>query len=296
MPSLSSRFNDLRNWTRLIFLSFNRQHADAATLYTLVSTNNVLSDKTLFLNLGFWQHAQSYDDACYALAELLANAAQMDESDTVLDAGFGFAEQDLFWSRTFRPARIVGLNVTKLQVELGTQRVRDAGLSGRVHLVCGSASEMAIASNSVTKVVALESAFHFHTRERFFEEAFRVLKPGGRIATTDLVFLPVRFTPGPTWLLGRLALAAWQVPRCNVGSIDDYAAKLRGAGFEDVQVRSIRDQVLVPFRSYASSRLRTPEAAGQMDGFMKTLWSAAAGGEGPDDGSVDYVLASAHRP
>jgi len=294
--NISSWLEELRNWIGLIFLLFNRHHSNAAGLYELMSTKNILSEKTLFINLGYWENACEYDEACYALARILADAAEMSKDDAVLDAGFGFAEQDLFWTRTFRPASIVGLNVTKLQVEIATRRVRDAGLVHRIQLIAGSATDMPIADQSVTKVVALESAFHFQTRQRFFEEAFRVLKPRGRIALADLLILPLQSVPGSKkWLLNHLGRAAWQIPRCNVDSIDSYAEKLRRAGFTDIRIRSIRDQVLLPFRCYARNRLNTSQPESRMSRSMKLLWWTVSSGA-KRNGALDYVLVSASRP
>jgi ubiquinone/menaquinone biosynthesis C-methylase UbiE len=262
MSNFSRRLDDLRQWIGLLFLLLNPHHANSAGLYALMSTKSVFSDKTLFINMGYWENTREYDEACYALARVLADAANMSESDTVLDAGFGFAEQDLFWAKTFCPASIIGLNITKLQVEIATRRVRESDSAERIKLIAGSATDMPIADRSVTKVVALESAFHFRTRQRFFEEAFRVLKPGGRIALADLLFLPRRNAPSAKdWLFDHLGRAAWQIPKSNIDSIDSYEAKLREAGFRDIQICSIREQVLVPFRSYVRSRLKSPYLA-----------------------------------
>jgi hypothetical protein len=170
--NFSRRLDEVRNWIGLLSLLFNRRHANAARLYSLMSTENVLSNKTLFINLGYWENTREYDEACYALARLLADTAELNQSDTVLDAGFGFAEQDIFWAKMFYPAMIIGLNVSGLQVAIATRRVRDAGFGDRIRLINGSASDMPIADGSVMKVLALESAFHFFTRQRFFEEAF----------------------------------------------------------------------------------------------------------------------------
>src|SRR5260221_13061552 len=87
-----------------------------------------MSYKTLFLNFGFWESTQNYDEACYALARALAQTAEIGEADTVLDAGFGFGGQDLCWASEFRPARIVRLIVTQVAVARAPGRVREAGL------------------------------------------------------------------------------------------------------------------------------------------------------------------------
>ena len=296
MPSISRPLDELRNWFGLISLLVGSRHASAARLYKLISTKNVLSDKTLFLNLGYWQNARDYDEACFALARIVAEVGDMNSDDLVLDAGFGFAEQDLFWTRTFRPVRIVGLNISKLQVEIAAQRVRQAGCTDRVQLINGSATEMPIADRSVTKVVALESAFHFDTRERFFREAYRVLKPGGRIVLADLLYLPRVGAPSfKKRVLNNLWRSAWQIPGSNVDTVEGYAEKLRSARFIDVQVRSIRDCVLLPFRCYVRTWLNTPNFADQMSRPMQILWRTASSGMAPG-GPLDYVIASASRP
>jgi microcystin synthetase protein McyJ len=54
-------------------------------------------NKPLWLNLGYWKVARKYPDAARAMASTLADAAKLGPTDELLDLGFGFAEQDLFW-------------------------------------------------------------------------------------------------------------------------------------------------------------------------------------------------------
>ena len=133
--------------------------------------------KPLWLNLGFWKEARTYPEACTALATLLADAAMLGPDDEILDVGFGFGEQDLLWKKKYRVKRISGLNVTPVQVEVARGRIRENGSENGIDLRLGSATAMPFPDGSSDKVLALECAFHFKTRDTFFAEAFRVLRP-----------------------------------------------------------------------------------------------------------------------
>lgn len=207
--------------------------------------------KPLWLNLGYWKEARSYPDACADMARKLAVAARLSPGDVVLDAGFGFGEQDLLWVREYDVARIIGVNVTQLHVEVAQKRMHAHGLAERVDLRLASATEIPLEPASVDKVVALESAFHFDTREHFFKEAHRVLKPGGRIATADC--LP-HLGEKPSGLINRLGWRRWGVPPANIYDSDAYRQKLEAAGFKDVEIESIRHHVFPGMHRYAEER------------------------------------------
>jgi microcystin synthetase protein McyJ len=211
------------------------------------------SHKPLWLNLGYWERARTYPEAAADLARKLAAAARLGPGDVVLDAGFGFAEQDLLWVREYDVARIIGVNVTKLHVEVAQARAKALGLDGRLDLRLGSATELPLDAGSVDKVVALESAFHFDTRERFFDEAARVLKPGGRIATADCMpYLGEK----PAGLVNWLGWRRWGVPPANIYDREAYKEKLAARGFRDIEVESIRHHVFPGMHRYAELRQR----------------------------------------
>ncbi|MEQ9335531.1 methyltransferase domain-containing protein [Thalassobaculum sp.] len=248
--STASRLRETWGYLRWFYWPFGAM--SARDIYELVSTN-AFSNDGLYLNLGYWKDADTIDEACEGMARLLAESAGFRPEDTVLDVGFGFGDQDMFWAESFGVKRIVGLNITPSQVATARRRVAERGLTERIELLEASATDMPLEPASVDKVVGLECAFHFDTRERFFHEAFRVLRPGGRLVLADVV----PNAPLPPGLGRRIQRMNWNtfskkysVPAANADSHDSYRGKLEGAGFRDVRIESIRHHVYPGLHAY----------------------------------------------
>lgn len=272
-----------------LFFGADNTHADRT--YELLG-DRVLGRTTMYNNLGYWDGAQTFDDAGQAMAHQLALAVGMRAGDRVLDCGFGFADQDLYWATAFRPAQIIGLNITAMQVEKARARVAERGLAGVIDLRVGSATDIPLADASVDRVTALESAFHFPPRERFLEEAFRVLGPGGTFGAADMVAREGHELGMRERFERSVMCSFWQAPKQNFYPPSVYRAKLEAIGFRNVSVRSIREHVYAPFARYLKANRIAPQrgvdrviAAIVQGGADERVWE-----------QYDYVLATAEKP
>lgn len=268
----------------------------ASDIYELVSTN-AFSREGLYLNLGYWKTARTIDEACVGLVRLVADAARFSPADRVVDVGFGFADQDMLWAEAYGVQHITGLNITASQVALGRTRVAARGLSDRITLLEASATRMPLPNDGFDKVVGVECAFHFHTREDFFREALRVLRPGGRIALADVAMAaPVtgRFARAMQKSAWNSFVSKYDVPAANADTREAYAAKLEAAGFRNVEVTSVWADVYPGLHRYMREEpemLRRFHPLARLPYRMmlpfnpRSVYSA-----------YDYVLATAEKP
>lgn len=280
---------------RLIRILANLSRTRSDLVYDALSERHVMGDDSLYINLGFWKEAQTLDEAARHLAALLARETGFQKGDRVLDAGFGFADQDIQWANAFPGLRIAGINISPLQVRAAQQRVREAGLLERIDLTVGDAVAIPSDMGSFNKVVALESAFHFRSRRQFFTEAHRVLCPGGRIGLADFVNAPFMVRPrGLRQCVARLAgVSSWQIPTRNLVTSEQYAQEMRDCGFRNVKVESIGEHVFGPFEAYQRGRFDSPEFCRRYHPLVRRMakfqidWGFL--------GTIDYVIATGEK-
>lgn len=299
MGTLGNIRDDLQVTRRLVLSMIAPPAQRARRYYELTALGEPATVKTTYMNLGYWANgAADLDEAAEEMAELLASKAGFTPGDRILDVGFGCGDQDLYWVKTRSPSEVVGVDITPMHVAAATERAVREGLADVLRFHEGSATALCFPAESFDRVVALESAFHFLTRQDFFLQAHRVLRPGGTIATVDVAQLepgdaPVGPVKGIDW---NAAFEGKDRQRENWYPASGYAEALTRAGFINVLVESIRDDVLEPWRKFLTEKILDP--ARRPRGMKLVLLNQLRRQlrEGADTPmNIDYVISVAEK-
>jgi cyclopropane fatty-acyl-phospholipid synthase-like methyltransferase len=201
-------------------------------------------------NLGLWP-APDYAQACAALARCVGQAAGLQAGSRVLSVGCGAGDELALWVREFGAAHVLGLEPEAGSAAAAT---RFAGAGVRVEQLpwyaLTSAIDPAVAYDAV---VCVDAAYHFSPRSAFLAAAWRALRPGGRLAFTDLVVEPLAPSTArwPARVALRLGARLAGVQPDDLLDSQAGAARLAQAGFTDVHVQRLDEAVLDGFARFA---------------------------------------------
>ena len=160
--------------------------------------------------------------------------AKLNASETVLDLGSGGGIDVLLSARRVGPTgKAYGLDMTDEMLALANENKKKAGVDN-VEFLKGEIENIPLPDSSVDVVISNCVINLSSDKEAVLREAFRVLKPGGRFAVSDVV------TRGEMLPEIRKSVLLWVGCIAVALEENDYLRKLKDAGFADVEVEPTR--------------------------------------------------------
>jgi SAM-dependent methyltransferase len=172
--------------------------------------------------------------------------AELNPGETVLDLGSGGGIDVILSARRVGPTgRAYGLDMTDEMLVLAEENKRKAGVAN-VEFLKGQIEQVPLPDNAVDVIISNCVINLSADKDRVLREAFRVLKPGGRFAVSDVVIR------GEMPADVRRSMELWV--GCVAGALteDDYRARLQAAGFADVELETTRVYDVEDARAFLS--------------------------------------------
>ncbi|AIF82818.1 methyltransferase family protein [Candidatus Nitrososphaera evergladensis SR1] len=242
------------------------------------------------LNFGYWDDSSSAKtplEAQQMLCAAVGELAELASSMTVLDVGSGLGAPAAYWKSCYKSLQVACVNINFSQL----QNSKDAQAS----LVNATSTALPFASNSVDRVIALESAQHFRPLGRFVQESARVLDSGGLLVMAIPV-LKLR----KKRLLHFLSLGILAVTWSSEHYDPEYVERaITGAGLSIESSRYIGKNVYGPLADYYlknRENLRPRILAAYPAYLEKILYrSILKMKQLSDKGDIEYVLLKARK-
>lgn len=202
------------------------------------------------LHHGIWvrsQRRRPKKDAVQALVHFVSQLSGIRKEDRVCDIGCGYGATAQLIAESYG-AHVTGVTVSEKQFQQTKNRSSASG-SLRFRLMDWLTNDFK--GRQFHHAIAIESSEHMPDKKKFFSEAFRILKPGGRLVVCSWLSSP---SPAP-WQTRHLL-----VPICREGrlpglaSLPEYTRLMKQTGFESVSAHRLTPLVK---RTWPESVVRT---------------------------------------
>ena len=206
-----------------------------------------------YLNYGLWDEVERTPPPRRAW-EALLDHADIQAGSSVLNVGCGLGALEPVCISRCRPGRMIGVDLQLDHIAAAQANAEQAGLADAIEYVVADATDLPEQiPTDLDRVLALYTVEQFPSRMAFYEEAFRVLRPGGRLVLGEICLTRLPVTE-LEMECEQVHSEFWQIPQPKYLA-NDFSADLAEVGYLRVQVESVGSQVFKPFAQYLTTKM-----------------------------------------
>lgn len=196
-------------------------------------------DEVMCMHYGYWnEDTPHHRSALQMMNKKVAEAAQIRAGDYVLDAGCGVGGPSIYLASL--GCKVEGITLSEKQVKTCRENAARFNLNGRVHFTQQNYLSTSFPDNSFDVVWGIESVCYAWDKLDFTKEAFRILKPGGRLVVADFHSQPVA-KGSPEEALMQKWTDSWAIK--SYVTIKQFESDLVNAGFKSIKAQDITTNV-----------------------------------------------------
>lgn len=193
------------------------------------------------MHYGYWDATtHNLRSALTNMNVKVAAMADIQMEDKILDAGCGVGGSSLFLASRFG-CQVEGITLSEKQVIHARQKATELGLNEKANFSVANYIQTPFPDESFDVVWAIESVCHATEKKDFLQEAFRVLKKGGRLVVADFFSNDPDAGAAKNFLLHKWA-RSWAVP--SFEGLDNFKNKAMESGFPSVESVDVTAQIL----------------------------------------------------
>lgn len=214
---------------------------------------------SLAIHYGIWEAGiRNFRQSLQNTNRILAEKAEVKQSDYVLDAGCGIGGSAIYIAKRYN-CRVKGITLSEKQVKWANENAEKHNLSSLLSFGNKDYCDTGYNNDSFSLIWALESIGTSASKSAFIKESYRMLKPGGRLVIADY-FKTGNLSTDNNKIMKRW-LNNWAIT--DLDTIEDFESKLIKAGFRNLIIEdytrniklSARRMYLVSFPGYIATKL-----------------------------------------
>lgn len=192
--------------------------------------------KNKSVHFGYYDDtAKSHADALMNLNRQMALRSGVSDGDVILDAGCGQGGSAMFLVENYNVV-VHGITLVPHQVRMAQEESQKRGIADRTHFSVQDYTDTNFDDGSFDVVWACESLCHAQSKALFYKEAFRLLRPGGRLIIADYARKQRAMDEDSENLLMSW-LSGWSIK--DIDTVEEHEDHAISAGFKNVKIEDI---------------------------------------------------------